>query len=39
VGRTCFRRVDLPDYANADTLRSKLLLALSSIDGSGFMIA
>jgi len=36
VGRTCFRRVDLPDYNDAHVLHEKMLLALATVDGSGF---
>ena len=36
IGRTCFRRVDLPDYNDAEVLREKMLLALATMDGSGF---
>jgi hypothetical protein len=36
VGRTCFRRVDLPDYNDAQVLHEKMLLALATVDGSGF---
>jgi hypothetical protein len=35
VGRTCFRRIDLPDYQDPGVLREKLLLALATMDGSG----
>ncbi|KAK3281611.1 hypothetical protein CYMTET_10606 [Cymbomonas tetramitiformis] len=36
VGRTCFRRLDLPDYENIEVLRQKLKTALSAIDDAGF---
>eukprot|EP00898_Chlorokybus_atmophyticus_P005482 jgi/Chlat1/5935/Chrsp4S06260 len=39
VGRTCFRRVDLPDYKDAQVLQDKLLLALATLDGSGFLVS
>ena len=32
VGRTCFRRLDLPDYEDKDLLRAKLSTALQSLD-------
>lgn len=32
VGRTCFRRIDLPDYSDKEMLRKKLLIALSYLD-------
>jgi hypothetical protein len=32
VGRTCFCRIDLPDYDDKELLRSKLLMALHSLD-------
>ena len=38
VGRTCFRRIDLPDYGDKAVLRAKLLLALATLDASGFLL-
>mmetsp|Transcript_7395 Transcript_7395/g.18820 ORF Transcript_7395/g.18820 Transcript_7395/m.18820 type:complete len:125 (+) Transcript_7395:190-564(+) len=32
VGRTCFRRIDIPDYCDREMLRQKLVMCLSSLD-------
>jgi hypothetical protein len=32
VGRTCFRRVDLPEYEDKELLRTKLMMALANLD-------
>lgn len=36
IGRTCFRRLDVPDYRDMDVLKTKLQLALATLDTSGF---
>merc|ERR1711924_358616 len=36
VGRSCFYRVDLPDYQDAEVLRDKLMTTLGNLEGTGF---
>jgi len=38
VAHTCFNRIEIPDYADKETLNHKLMLAISESEQAGFLI-